>query len=719
MRAGSMWDHVSDKALCILLIVLLGWAGVAWVGASDDLLVTRSPSPYVHIITLYDAAGRAIDPRDANAPPYSPRATCGKCHDYGVISMGWHFNAMLGYSAKNPADPHGRPGEPWFHVDAATSTVLPISYRDWPGVRDPAALGYSPWGFVQRFGRHIPGGGPGELIDADDPEAHWAQAGPLEIDCMACHSATLRHDQVARARQIEEFNYQWIPTVALGLGIVRGSVREGATAGAVAEPIDDLAAFDPALEDAGAVAGSPVELLYDLREFDQNDRVFFDVRRRPLNERCTYCHVPLDLRPGLTPREPVHEDVHVAAGIQCADCHRNGLDHAMIRGYEDEISVGDSAGASPLTCRGCHYGEADATATELQLGGHYAAPRPRHRGFPEVHFEVLTCTACHSGPWPRPHTTHVQTAQAHGLGLPDRTHHDARPPLIQQPVLMDRGDEVIGPHRLLWPIQDGAPTGEGSDGEPRPHAWPLAHNVRPAAQSVGARGCDDCHAVDSAFLFGEVAFASPLTGEALGEPFAQIHFMGLSPTLQKLWGLGFAARPLYKWLSFVLAGALAAVVCARLLAWINGSPAPVRAAGTRLDHRLGDLGFGAWALLLVCGALLGLSGYVAWLFFGRLGEIPLMLHTALGLAFIALALAVAVLWRREAETAEHRTRRLERPLLWLMLGLAAVVAWSMLVNLLPVLTPEQQAVTIAVHRWSGLGFVLAAAGHAYLRLARR
>ena len=42
------------------------------------------------------------------------------------------------------------------------------------------------------------------------------------------------------------------------------------------------------------------------------------------------------------------------------------------------------------------------------------------------------------------------------------------------------------------------------------YAWPIAHNVRPAAQSLGVGKCTVCHSTDSAFLFGKVAVDSPI-----------------------------------------------------------------------------------------------------------------------------------------------------------------------------------------------------------------
>ena len=40
--------------------------------------------------------------------------------------------------------------------------------------------------------------------------------------------------------------------------------------------------------------------------------------------------------------------------------------------------------------------------------------------------------------------------------------------------------------------------------------WPVAHDVRPAAQSLGIGGCDDCHEMGKPFFFGKVAVDSPM-----------------------------------------------------------------------------------------------------------------------------------------------------------------------------------------------------------------
>jgi hypothetical protein len=46
-----------------------------------------------------------------------------------------------------------------------------------------------------------------------------------------------------------------------------------------------------------------------------------------------------------------------------------------------------------------------------------------------------------------------------------------------------------------------------------PYLWPLAHDVRPATQALGATGCQECHSLDSAVFFGKVTVDSPVASE--------------------------------------------------------------------------------------------------------------------------------------------------------------------------------------------------------------
>jgi hypothetical protein len=77
--------------------------------------------------------------------------------------------------------------------------------------------------------------------------------------------------------------------------------------------------------------------------------------------------------------------------------------------------------------------------------------------------------------------------------------------------------------------------------------WPIAHNVRPAVQSLGVRSCQDCHATDAPFFFGDVEIDSPLAAD--GTSAKMIEFQDLKPFYVKAFAFSFVFRP---WLKLVI-----------------------------------------------------------------------------------------------------------------------------------------------------------------------
>ena len=385
--------------------------------------------------TLKDTA---IGPDDQPALPYSPRATCGgKCHDYSAIETGWHF------SAPDPKAPAGRPGEPYILTDLATGTQIPISPRGWYwwGTWRPEAVGLTPWKFTLAFGGHTPGGGYGEKFSGQpgaDPQARWQVSGKLEMDCQSCHSGDPLHDQSLWATNIERENLAWAPTAACGFALMKG----------IAKTVPET--WDPMTPSTGDNPKEfPPSLAYDKWRFNPNKEVFFDVVRKPSNDRCYFCHTSRPVGSDVPEKWREDEDVHLKAGMNCSDCHRHGLDHKVVRGYEGEPAP---AGVPTLTCRGCHLGDQSAAAGPDTMGGRLGAPVPEHRGMPTLHFKKLSCTACHSGPLPGKMAGHVQTSRAHELGIKGKDHRDDAPPFIQWPVFMRQAsDGTIAPHKVMWP----------------------------------------------------------------------------------------------------------------------------------------------------------------------------------------------------------------------------------------------------------------------------
>lgn len=634
------------------LMIAVAWSPVLWpAGARGESLKTESRMPHHHVIPLRDAEDNIISPppeldaqgkpQEARGNPYSTAKTCGRCHEYDIISKGWHFNA-----AKGNVKP-GRPGEPWILTDPATRTQIPLSYRGWAGTFKPADLGLTDYGFVTEFARHFPGGGVGEpardKIDPNDAKMRrFLVTGGMEVDCLICHNQHGNYDHEARIRALTGENYKWVPTISAGLGVyaISRTAKEFANRWRPGQPVPTNI--------------PPMKL--DRSRFDLENNVQFEVTRNA-SSACYYCHTSVSQMGDA--RWHSDQDIHLRAGMKCTDCHRNGVDHMVVRGYEGEagervitpdmvdlrvkVLRRDNAGLSEaeakqraeqqlkaelgrvatLTCRGCHFGS-EGAGEAGQTGGRLGAPRPVHKGLPPVHFERLSCTACHSGPFPGDATTIVHTSLAHKLGVPGPMRGANTAPIIVEPVFLHGQDGRIAPHKAVWPsywgrLKDGQlkpmlpeevnkaaqgklPSQPPADKErdpydtkvlsdeqitqvltalstdkakgdavfvaagklyrldgtslkseehaaAKPYTWALAHDVRSASQSLGARGCADCHAGDAPLYFGTVAARGPVEPRN-GVTKEMLALRGDDKLLASTFAFTFNFRPMLKVICF-------------------------------------------------------------------------------------------------------------------------------------------------------------------------
>ena len=605
--------------LCIAAAVPALAQKPEFIGDAPD--GTRSAP--VHLIRIYDENGVLITPGDTPAMPYSPRTTCGKCHDYAKIRHGWHFNAADSGAAT------GRPGEPWILVDRGAGVQVPLSYRPWKGTFQPGQFGLTTLGFLKSFGRHVPGGGVGEMEEKRDQRDYvrWAISGSLDVNCQSCHNADPAQHPAEYGVQVARQNFRWAPVASGGFAMVQGS------AGEMPDNFDMFTSVPPEASDK-----VPPGVRYNAAKFDASGKVLFQAVRSIPPSQCYFCHSSKVIDGSVKERWQKDGDVHISAGMICVDCHRNGLDHQMVRGYEGEAVQGSHA---TLTCRGCHLGDAEA-------GGRRRAPRPEHKGIPTVHFEKLSCTTCHSGPMPEDATTLVKTSRAHALGIPKASRDDDALPHITTPVYAKDRDGVYEPSNLVWPSYWAFETGsavvpvlpervkpliaalhegdstyvpgrwprftsddvatvlrglaamDSSAGDPvyisggrvfrmspegrllsragdaaQPYLWPIAHDVRPKDQSLGARGCDDCHAPGGPFFAGTVRSMSPFfAGDDTTA--SMTAFQDQGPVYPWLLSTSFYFRPVLKALIILAFLIIAAVV---LLHIMRGIGYVVRAFG--------------------------------------------------------------------------------------------------------------------------------------------
>ena len=438
-------------------MITCGLANPASAADGSKFARSDSDSRFLHHIDLYDANNRKITP-DSDQP-YSSVKTCGRCHDYETISHGWHFNAFspkLADDSKKSDDStesadrtvaDGREGEPWIWTDARTGTQLPLSYRDWDHSFQPDALGITPWQMTEKFGGRIPGGGVAAASEngTEDDGQRWQYSGNLEIDCMICHAASGAYDFNQRRDQIDQQNFSWAATAGLRLGTIKGkvsSIKDGS------DPADD------------AIKAKMPKVTYDGRRFGADGTVFMDLIREPVSNACYQCHSNRIVgESGVESRWVHDEDVHLQSGMVCADCHRNGIDHHIVRGFDGEQNP-SGKNVATLSCAGCHLGDDDdddeTTPASLiaRRAGRLGSPKPLHVGLPPLHFEKLSCTACHGGPAPREAALRLMTSLSHGLG--DKGHRDGSElPAIQAPVYVPGADGKVGPKRAMWPAYWG------------------------------------------------------------------------------------------------------------------------------------------------------------------------------------------------------------------------------------------------------------------------
>jgi hypothetical protein len=393
----------------------------------------------VHRIQLKDGFDQLVVPTGSYCFPYSTRNTCAPCHDYDLIKKGLHFDA----ASPKP----GPPGEPWVWADPKTGTVLPLSYHGWPGVWKPEELNLSAWDFTLLFGRHMTGGGVSEPgTEEVNPDSRWNVSGKLEINCMGCHNASREQSHSEWAKQVLRQNFRWAATAASGLGEVGGMASRLPNTW-------DL--FDGPNPDDSEWAVVP-EVHYRLPLFDSKQRVFLDIANRIDDQRCLTCHSVSFV--GET-RMDKYEDVHSAAGIRCVDCHRNGIGHDMVRGYEGEAEELKDETRAGFSCRGCHMDE-DLSRRGGAFSGRLGAPYPRHSGIPAVHFERLACTVCHCGLLPAKKLSRVRTSRANRLGIYGIARWDTEWPHIVEPVFARTHSGKIAPHRLMWPSYWGRMEGD-------------------------------------------------------------------------------------------------------------------------------------------------------------------------------------------------------------------------------------------------------------------
>lgn len=570
----------------------------------------------VHLVNLYDENGYSIHSDDKYFLPFSTKNTCGDCHTYDIIKNGTHFSI-------DKVDSSNRVGEPFIYTNHRSLTLLPLSYKKWAGTIIPDSVDITPFKFLKLFGSHLTGGNisENEDVEALDNSLRWQVSGKLEINCMVCHDADPEYDQAEFAKQIRNENFRWATSAATSMADVKG----------YANKMPDN--FDPYTSstfiDVDLRTTPQPSIKYDLSRFDENNKVFLDIKKDDNSERCLFCH-STSLNDNSEKYLSDQADVHLAKGMSCVDCHKNNISHDIVKGYAEEHLDKNNKQLHSFSCEGCHIN------SESGITGSYGAPKPLHTGIPIIHFEKLSCTVCHSSYLLDEKAKLIKTSQSHKLGVPGANKVASTFPLIQSPVFVKANNGKIEPRNLVWPsywaektgdevsilnvelveeniqpllnldtvynfgpwptledsllisILDSLNNGKNDNSkivfisggmlhelsddynlisekfkDAEPFTWPIAHNVRPAQQSLGINGCDDCHSVNSNFYFGDVEIISSVNNSS--DKFINMtSFQGLNPVYQSVFSLSFYFRPMLKYILLIATLVISLVVISYL-----------------------------------------------------------------------------------------------------------------------------------------------------------
>ncbi len=328
--------------------------------------------------------------------PYSPKKTCGVCHDYEHITNGYHFQqGRTDGTGKIVVSDAFDPKFPW-NLSSGMYGKYSLASMDLSQLARkvnsfPSEIDKSSFSFVQTCGACHPGGGWSEydrrgllyfdeeskkfgyedsggnpLLDGDytpldngkaEGRAPWDESGVSEADCFFCHLKGYRWKEREATLRGKLFKYG--PTVGAGWATIKLSHDE-----------------------SGNSRVDEVTVDYTKKEVADVEHLNVQIVRSPPDENCWSCHAVADgKRRGRQWNSQT--DVHNAKGLRCLSCHPSDKHHNFARGNTLHQTVRSDLNQTMASCEDCHYRGKDKNAPKYK---HPFSPR---------HLKIISCQTCH------------------------------------------------------------------------------------------------------------------------------------------------------------------------------------------------------------------------------------------------------------------------------------------------------------------------------------
>jgi hypothetical protein len=357
-----------------------------------SLLLSPAAEHEKIVLRGFDANPLTLESRG----PYSPRKTCGSCHPYHQITLGYHFQlGRTDGAGKVVVSDTFDQKVPWSlsaGMYGKHSPAYPDSSQLAKKVNThPSEIDKSSFYFLQHCGSCHPGGGCGEydrkgnlyydeeaqkfgyelsddnpVLDGDytpfsmgNPSygAPWNRSGGSEADCLLCHLK----------------GYQWKER---GETLQKGLFKYGPTVGAGWAVVTPFQGGDLIWEK------HIVHIDYSKNAIAEFKNLHLQIVRKPPDENCLFCHGFSDRRKRGWQWGP-ETDVHKAKGVTCVSCHPGDKEHNFVKGEALQVTVRDDLDQPLSSCEACHTKGKDKSAPNYK---HPFSPR---------HMKRITCEACH------------------------------------------------------------------------------------------------------------------------------------------------------------------------------------------------------------------------------------------------------------------------------------------------------------------------------------
>ena len=255
----------------------------------------------------------------------------------------------------------------------------------------------------------------------------------------------------------------------------------------------------------------------------------------------------------------------------------------------------------------------------------------------------------------------------------------------------------------------------------QPYLWPMAHDVRPAALALGAKGCQDCHDAGAPMLSGQVPVDSPLAADRR-DLWRMLRFQ---KNLDAMYVADMARSFRYRTWMKVSVVTAASVLLLFALTYALAALGRVSAATytftwTRVSANL----IGA----LLCGAS-AWSGIPALMSGEKLTGYRLMIHAGAAPLFAAGAVLTTLFWAHRNRFGRPDWNRVRWPLgrssrhganpyvvvlrkafFWVALSAAIPAVASAILAMFPVLASIRQPMLFQLHRYAVGTLIVSASG---------